>query len=92
MAELEHTRSCPELTPGSDDFCTCGLEFRKQLSTEREMHAAWRKRAEEAEVRIADVIDASRKWRRGIPGKSTMYQIIIGLAEMCHALDKLESD
>lgn len=45
---LEHTRSCPSLTPG-DGPCTCGLEFRIQLQTEQTMHAAWRKRAEEAE-------------------------------------------
>jgi hypothetical protein len=43
-----HTRSCPQLG-GSDDACTCGLEWRIKLRTEQEMHAAWRKRAEEAE-------------------------------------------
>jgi hypothetical protein len=33
----------------SEDDCTCGLYWRVQLQTEREMHNAWRKRAEEAE-------------------------------------------
>ena len=47
--DLTHSRSCPELTPLSEDRCTCGLEYRKQLATEQSMHAAWRKRAEEAE-------------------------------------------
>lgn len=49
---LTHTRSCPALTNG-DDPCTCGLEFRIQLQTEQTMHAAWRKRAEEAEQKTA---------------------------------------
>lgn len=44
--EMGHTRSCPALTPGED--CTCGLRWRIELQTEREMHAAWRKRACEA--------------------------------------------
>lgn len=33
--------------------CTCGLEFRIALETEKTMHAAWRKRAEEAEAELA---------------------------------------
>lgn len=45
---LEHTRSCGTLT-GRD--CTCGLAWRIRLATEQEMHAAWRKRANEAEAR-----------------------------------------
>ena len=47
---LQHTRSCPALTPGNDEECTCGLRWRIELQTEREMHNAWRKRAEEAEA------------------------------------------
>jgi hypothetical protein len=46
--ELKHGMNCPAY-PGSDDACTCGLEWRIKLQTENEMHAAWRKRAEEAE-------------------------------------------
>lgn len=46
---VEHTRSCPSLGNG-DARCTCGLEWRIKLRTEQEMHAAWRKRAEEAEA------------------------------------------
>lgn len=49
----EHARSCPELTENSEDFCTCGLKWRRALVTEQEMHAAWRKRAEEAEAALA---------------------------------------
>ena len=30
--------------------CTCSLRWREMVRTEREMHAAWRKRAEEAEA------------------------------------------
>lgn len=49
---LTHTRSCPSLTPGEGP-CTCALEERKALATEQTMHAAWRKRAEEAEAALA---------------------------------------
>lgn len=50
-APLTHARSCPALTPMSDADCTCGLQWRIALQTEQTMHAAWRKRAEEAEAR-----------------------------------------
>jgi predicted RNase H-like nuclease (RuvC/YqgF family) len=36
---------------GEDD-CTCGLKWRDMLGTEQTMHQAWRKRAEEAEIKI----------------------------------------
>ena len=49
--KLGHTRSCPALTPGDDEDCTCGLIWRVRLQTEMTMHNAWRKRAEEAESR-----------------------------------------
>jgi hypothetical protein len=52
---LTHTRSCPMLTPLSDERCTCGLEYRIALATEQEMHAAWRKRAEEAEAELLNL-------------------------------------
>ena len=49
-----HSRTCPVRgRPLSDDDCTCGLKWHIQLRTEQEMHAAWRKRAEEAETREA---------------------------------------
>lgn len=50
-SRLEHTRSCANLA-NRDENCTCGLLWRIELQTEREMHAAWRKRAEEAEARL----------------------------------------
>lgn len=53
LTDLTHQRSCPMLNPMSDDFCTCGLEWRIRLRTEMEMHNAWRKRAEEAEEALA---------------------------------------
>lgn len=46
---LQHTRSCANLA-NRDESCTCGLNWRVDLQTEREMHAAWRKRAEQAEA------------------------------------------
>jgi len=42
---MEHGMNCPHHAD-KDEACTCAL-------TERTMHAAWRKRAEEAETRIA---------------------------------------
>ena len=55
--KLEHGMNCGAL--GFDGYdageCTCGLEWRIRLQTEQEMHAAWRKRAEEAEKRANDV-------------------------------------
>ena len=51
MAEpLTHTRSCVGDT--FDHDCTCGLKWRIALQTEQTMHAAWRKRAEEAEAEL----------------------------------------
>lgn len=52
MTVMGHTRSCAALTPG-DGPCTCALDERIALQTEREMHRAWRKRAEEAEREVA---------------------------------------
>lgn len=49
---LKHGMNCPGLIPLGDD-CTCGLTWRIKLQTEQEMHAAWRKRAEEAEVSLS---------------------------------------
>lgn len=55
---LAHGRNCPALGgsfPGIADDCTCGLIYRQQLQTEQTMHAAWRKRAEEAEAELASL-------------------------------------
>lgn len=46
--KLQHGTNCGGYL-GSDDPCTSGLEWRIKLQTEQEMHAAWRKRAEESE-------------------------------------------
>jgi hypothetical protein len=45
----QHAMNCAGFDPMRD--CTCGLYWRVQMQTEREMHNAWRKRAEEAEAR-----------------------------------------
>jgi hypothetical protein len=55
LTDLAHTRSCPALTPGNDESCTCGLKWRVRLRTEMEMHNAWRKRAEELERTLAEM-------------------------------------
>lgn len=52
---LTHGMNCPALTPGNDEDCTCGLRWRIELETEKAMHRAWRKRAEEAEAVHADL-------------------------------------
>lgn len=41
--------------------CTCGLMHRIHLQTEQTMHAAWRKRAEEAEAQLAQPEADSRQ-------------------------------
>lgn len=50
VVELDHTMNCSARVPGSDHLCTYGLKWRIMLRTEQEMHNAWRKRAEEAEL------------------------------------------
>ena len=50
---FEHGRNCAANIPGNDEDCTCGLRWRIQVRTEQEMHAAWRKRAEEAEAELS---------------------------------------
>lgn len=88
---MTHSRNCPALMPLSDSDCTCGLTCRIALQTEQTMHAAWRKRAEEAEVLIAEVAAAGREWRKKDIGKSDLLRVIGGLANICAALDRLES-
>lgn len=51
--KLTHERACPALARPLEDDCTCGLQWRIQLQTEQTLHAAWRKRAEEAEAELA---------------------------------------
>jgi hypothetical protein len=48
---LMHSRSCSQLSPGSDEDCTCGLVYRQHLQTEQTMHAALRKHASEVDER-----------------------------------------
>ena len=53
---MKHSMNCG--ATGFDGYdvgeCTCGLTWRIQLRTEQEMHAAWRKRAEEAEKELSE--------------------------------------
>lgn len=62
--KLTHGRCC-SAGYDLDADCTCGLQYRIYLQTEQEMHAAWRKRAEEAEAALA-VANAARdaQWER----------------------------
>ncbi len=39
----------------SDELCTCACRYHAAVDTERTMHAAWRKRAEEAEAENAEL-------------------------------------
>lgn len=48
---LGHKRACAAWTPM--EACDCCLKERIALQTEQTMHAAWRKRAEEAEAELA---------------------------------------
>lgn len=89
--DMSHSRSCPALIPLSDNDCTCGLTYRIALRTEQTMHAAWRKRAEEAEVLISEVAAASSEWRKKDSSKSDLLRVIGGLANICAALDRIES-
>lgn len=54
---LRHTDSCPQRIMASGEKCSCGLEWRDALETEKTMHAAWRKRAEEAESKLRRSVD-----------------------------------
>lgn len=51
---MTHKRNCAALAWDGWDHgeCTCGLQHRIALATEQTMHAAWRKRAEEAESEL----------------------------------------
>ena len=60
---IGHSLNCPELTPLSDERCTCALQERRWLRTEQELHNAWRKRAEEAERKL---IELSADTQRGV--------------------------
>ena len=42
---------------GEHEHCTCGYEWRVKLQTEQTMHAAWRKRAEEAEDERDEILE-----------------------------------
>jgi hypothetical protein len=60
--ELQHTRTCTYWE--SEEGCSCSLEYRVQLQTEQTMHAAWRKRAEEAEQALAAMHSLSPEQER----------------------------
>lgn len=49
----KHAMNCGWYGDIGNAGCTCSLKLRVALKTEREMHRAWRKRAEEAEAAIA---------------------------------------
>jgi len=77
VGQLTHTRSCPGLILEAKDDCTCGLIYRVHLQTEQTMHAAWRKRAEEAETDyealsryVRDVEAISIKWQEAASARS----------------------
>lgn len=48
----------------SDEHCTCACRYHAAVDTERTMHAAWRKRAEEAERENADLRAESESRRK----------------------------
>jgi len=48
----QHGTNCNYQDISTGAICSCGLHLRRDLATERTMHAAWRKRAEEAEHTI----------------------------------------
>jgi len=55
MSEREsHGMNCAHRSD-SDEPCTCACRYHAAVDTERTMHAAWRKRAEEAEIENADL-------------------------------------
>lgn len=60
---MRHGMNCPAGTPGYETDCKCGLHWRDLLQTEREMHAAWRKRATEAEERENDALSELARLR-----------------------------
>ena len=49
---LTHSRTC-SAGHDLDSDCTCGLDYRVQLQTSQTLHAAWIKRASEAEQQVA---------------------------------------
>ena len=55
--KLTHGRAC-RADYDLDTDCTCGLQYRIQLQTEQEMHAAWMKRALESEAENAKMREA----------------------------------
>lgn len=65
--QLAHTRSCPRLGRPMEE-CTCGLEYRIALQTEQTMHAAWEKRAYEAEAEIEQLTRERDVWKAKVEG------------------------
>ena len=83
MSEREsHGMNCAHRSD-SDEPCTCACRYHAAVDTERTMHAAWRKRAEEAERENADLrarLEAAEKDRDNELADNT------GLALKCAAL------
>lgn len=51
-----HKPNCNYWLEQDKEDCTCGLDWRVMLQTEREQHNAWRKRAMEAERELVEVM------------------------------------
>lgn len=79
---MDHTRTCANLA-NRDEACTCGLRWRIELQTEREMHQAWRKRAEESEAKSILISEALRGAQRIIERDFPNGQLAI---DICKAL------
>lgn len=65
LTRENHGMNCAHRSD-SDEPCTCACRHHAAVDTERTMHAAWRKRAEEAERENADLrarLEAAEKER-----------------------------
>lgn len=85
---LEHYRSCPELNPRSEEFCTCGLIYRQYLQTEQTMSAAWRKRAEEAEAERDALRGLLREAERAMAGSLGVHRPACE-CQFCNTLERI---
>lgn len=57
--------------------CTCGLRLRIYVQTEQTLHAAWRKRAEEAEGQLAAATEASASWKSACETHAESISLLI---------------
>lgn len=76
----QHGRNCRFWNDQYETDCNCGLRYRIELQTEREMHAAWRKRAEEAEA----VINALPQ---GVPVTDVRWAVNVLLEQVAAKFD-----